>query len=51
MKDGDPAKWTKKPNLPEVTKSWHNYMVKEVVQDFQTTVLQVIYYYTKEIIS
>jgi len=41
VKDGDPAKWTKKPNLPEVTKSWHNVMVREVVQDFQATVLQV----------
>ncbi len=39
--DGDPAKWTKKSNLPEVTKSWHDYMAKEVVQDFQHTVLQV----------
>lgn len=41
VKDGDPAKWSKKPNLPEVTKSWHNYMIKEVIQDFQSTVLQV----------
>jgi hypothetical protein len=39
--DMDKPKWTKKPNLPEVTKSWHNYMVKEVVQDFQATVCQV----------
>ncbi len=39
--DGDPAKWTKKPNLPEVTKSWHDYMVKEVVEDFKNTILQV----------
>jgi hypothetical protein len=22
------AKYTKRPNLPEVTKSWNNYMVK-----------------------
>lgn len=41
VREGEPAKWTKKPNLPEVTKSWHNYMVKEVVQDFQSAVLQV----------
>lgn len=34
-------KWTKKTNLPEVSKSWHNHMVKEVVQDFQASVLQV----------
>ena len=42
VRDGDPAKWTKKTNLPEgLTKSWHNHMVKEVVQDFQASVLQV----------
>ena len=41
VRDGEPAKWTKKNNLPEVTKSWHNLMVKEVVQDFQAAVLQV----------
>ena len=38
---GAPAKFTKKTNLPEVTKSWHNYMVRGVVQDFQASVLQV----------
>ena len=42
VRDGDPAKWTKKTNLPEgLTKSWHNNMIKEVVQDFQASVLQV----------
>jgi len=35
-----PAHWTKRANLPEVTKSFHAYMVKEVIQDFQATVLQ-----------
>lgn len=39
--EGEPAKWTKKKNLPEVTKSWHNYMIKEVVQDFKASVLRV----------
>jgi actin-related protein len=39
--ENEKAKYTKKPNLPEVQKSWHNYMVKTVVQDFQATVLQV----------
>lgn len=38
---GTAPKWTKKPNLPEVTKSWHSYMVKQSVLDFQQTVLQV----------
>lgn len=28
VKEGDKPKWTRKPNLPEVTKSWHSYMVK-----------------------
>jgi len=42
VRDGEPAKWTKKANLPDgLTKSWHSLMVKEVVQDFQTSVLQV----------
>lgn len=31
----------KKTNLPEVTKSFHNYMVKDVLQDFAASVLQV----------
>jgi len=26
--ENEKAKYTKKSNLPEVTKSWHNYMVK-----------------------
>ncbi len=38
---GDAPVWTKRKNLPEVTKSWHNYQVKKVVQDFQASVLQV----------
>lgn len=37
----DPPKWTKK-DLPEVTKSFHNYMVKDVLQDFASSVLQVM---------
>ena len=41
VKDGEAAKWTKKNGLPEVTKSWHDCMVKEVVQDFQHAILQV----------
>jgi len=41
VKERDPPKYTKKSNLPEVTKSWHNYMVKLVIQDFQATALQV----------
>lgn len=28
VKDFEKPKWTRKSNLPEVTKSWHNYMMK-----------------------
>ncbi|XP_015602812.1 actin-like protein 6B isoform X1 [Cephus cinctus] len=41
VKDHEKPRWVKKKGLPEVTKSWHNYMVKKLVQDFQATVLQV----------
>jgi len=41
VNENQAAKWTKKSNLPEVNKFWHNYMVKEVLQDFQSIVLQV----------
>ena len=40
-RQGEVPIWTKRPNLPEVTKSWQNYMTKQVIQDFQTSVLQV----------
>ena len=41
VKDKEKPKWVKKSNLPEVRSSWHNYMTKRVVQDFQMSVLQV----------
>ncbi|XP_054710495.1 actin-like protein 6B [Uloborus diversus] len=41
VKENDTPKWVRKPNLPEVTKSWNNYMIKEVLQDYQSSVLQV----------
>ncbi|XP_049775021.1 actin-like protein 6B [Schistocerca gregaria] len=41
VKEREKARWVKKRNLPEVTPSWHNYMTKKVVQDFQASVLQV----------
>ncbi|KAI0214161.1 Actin-like protein 6B [Lamellibrachia satsuma] len=37
------AKWKKRLGLPEVTKSFHNYMVKDVLQDFAATALQVLH--------
>ena len=39
--EGLPAKWKKKDNLPEVHPSFHNLMVKELMQDFAASVLQV----------
>jgi actin-related protein len=42
VKEGEPAKWTKKSNIPEgITKSWHHYMLKGTIQDFQASALQV----------
>jgi hypothetical protein len=41
VKEREKARWTKKRNVPEVTTSWHNYMTKKIVQDFQASVLQV----------
>ena len=29
--EGAKAKWTRKSNLPEVTKSWHDYQVAEIL--------------------
>lgn len=40
VNDNQPPKWKKK-DLPEVTPSFHNYMVKDVLQDFAATLLQV----------
>ena len=39
--EGLPAKWKKKDNLPEVHQSFHNLMVKDLMQDFAASVLQV----------
>ncbi|XP_025832342.1 actin-like protein 6B isoform X2 [Agrilus planipennis] len=40
-KPDEAPNWQKRSSLPKVTKSWHNYMIKEVMQDFQASVLQV----------
>lgn len=34
--------WTRKSNVPEVKTSWHNFMVDQVVDDFQASVLQIL---------
>nr|CAD7257185.1 unnamed protein product [Timema shepardi]CAD7573910.1 unnamed protein product [Timema californicum] len=41
VKEREKARWTPRRNIPEVTTSWHNYMVKKVIQDFQASSLQV----------
>uniref|UniRef100_A0A673K848 Actin-like protein 6A n=1 Tax=Sinocyclocheilus rhinocerous TaxID=307959 RepID=A0A673K848_9TELE len=41
VREGAPAIWKKKEKLPQVTRSWHNYMCNTVIQDFQASVLQV----------
>ncbi|XP_015283370.1 PREDICTED: actin-like protein 6B [Gekko japonicus] len=41
VREGAPPNWKKKEKLPPVSKSWHNYMCNEVIQDFQASVLQV----------
>ncbi|KAG9508543.1 Actin-like protein 6A, partial [Fragariocoptes setiger] len=41
VKEGEPAKYVKKINVPPVTKSWNNYMTKKVIQDYQCSILQV----------
>jgi len=52
VKEGEYPKFTKKNNVPEVSKSWHNLMVKQVVQDFQASVIQVSdSLYDKEVIE
>ena len=41
MKEGQHPIFKKK-ELPNVTKSWYNYMTKQVLQDFQAAALQVV---------
>ncbi|KAH3890303.1 actin-like protein 6B [Dreissena polymorpha] len=40
VNENQAPKWKKK-EIPEVTSSFHNYMVKDVLQDFAASVLQV----------
>ncbi|XP_028399800.1 actin-like protein 6A [Dendronephthya gigantea] len=40
VKDGDPPVFTKK-TFNNITKSYHNYMTKQILQDFQASTLQV----------
>ena len=38
---GEPARWVKRSNLPDVTKSWHKFMVNQVLKDVSHSVFQV----------
>lgn len=40
-KSDEMPNWRRSQPVPQVTESWHNYMIKEVMQDFQASVLQV----------
>ncbi|VDD89842.1 unnamed protein product [Enterobius vermicularis] len=40
VNEGEKPVWTQKKNLPEVTKSFENYMKKQVLEDLASTVLQ-----------
>ncbi|KAJ1526861.1 hypothetical protein ONE63_008419 [Megalurothrips usitatus] len=41
VKEKEKPRYVKKKIIPEVTQSWHNYMTKKVVQDFQISTLQI----------
>lgn len=41
VKENEAPKWTRKPSAPTVTKSWMDYATKKVLQDYQSSILQV----------
>ncbi|KRZ58517.1 Cleavage stimulation factor subunit 3 [Trichinella nativa] len=41
VSEGHPPRWKKKKNLPEVTSSFHDFGIKEVLEDFKASVCQV----------
>ncbi|UXI17762.1 hypothetical protein NH340_JMT03704 [Sarcoptes scabiei] len=42
VKESEPARWKERSNIPDnLTSSWKNYMVKEMLQDFKAAALQV----------
>lgn len=41
MKEKEKAIWTKKTNVPNVTTSWHNYMMRSTIDDFKHSILQI----------
>jgi actin-related protein len=41
VKEGATPVWSQKKNIPELSKSFHNYMVKLLLQDFTASICQV----------
>ncbi|MFH4978516.1 hypothetical protein AB6A40_005225 [Gnathostoma spinigerum] len=41
VNENEPAIWTARKNVPEVTKSFHEYMCKQVLEDLAASVLQI----------
>jgi len=42
VKDKEKPIWTRNKNVPDVKSSWYNYQVDQIVDDFQTSVLQIL---------
>lgn len=41
VKENESPRWTKRQNIPTLTKSWTDYAIKKVLQDYQSSILQV----------
>ena len=41
VREGEPAKWTPRKGLPNVTNSFHNYHIDTVIEDLMQHTLQV----------
>lgn len=41
VKPNENPKWTKKQKIPPLTQSWTDYSIKKVIQDYQSSILQV----------
>lgn len=42
VEDKEKPIWTRKKNVPEVKSSWYDFAVDQIVDDFQTSVLQIL---------
>lgn len=41
VKENESPRWTKRQNIPPLTKSWTDYATKKVLQDYQSSIIQV----------